>query len=294
MVVLHESVATWVIRDRDGLGRAEEDLERLVAPPGSRDDGIGFAVLHEVRRDEDARVLLLAQGQRRMLVHADDLAGVDDPDVVRERSRRCFATTAWSPTRMTWSAGWRTGEVEGARDDLGGTVVAAHRVDGDAHAGRGGRLGRTEPRLGHEVSGRRCRRYPGGLELDRLAALVPAAVRAGVMGLLGLVAVRTLLDPSGGRSPRCERRSPWRACETRRLGTPMRSGAPCVVQDRGAAGGRPESRARGRTDGGVYRETGLNVRWRLPGKHRARAMVTTAPEVNGNGPRTVTLSARVT
>src|SRR5687768_15682560 len=45
---------------------------------------------------------------------------------------------------------------------------------------------------------------------------------------------------------RCERRSPWRACETRRLGTPMGSWAPCVVC-RGAR--RPSGECARRVDG---------------------------------------------
>ena len=48
------------------------------------DDGIGLAAPDQVDRDEDRRVLLLAQGERRVLVHADDLAGGDDRDVGRQ------------------------------------------------------------------------------------------------------------------------------------------------------------------------------------------------------------------
>ena len=47
-------------------------------------DRVRLAVLDQVDRDEDRRVLLLAEGQRRMLVHPDDLAGMDDRDVGRE------------------------------------------------------------------------------------------------------------------------------------------------------------------------------------------------------------------
>ena len=48
---------------------------------------------------------------------------------------------------------------------------------------------------------------------------------------------------------RCARRSPWRACETRRLGTPMRSWAPCYrlalsCAGRGSARGFAASRRR--------------------------------------------------
>ncbi len=37
------------------------------------DDRVGFATPDELHRDEDGRVLLLAQGERGMLVHGDDL-----------------------------------------------------------------------------------------------------------------------------------------------------------------------------------------------------------------------------
>ena len=41
------------------------------------DDGVGVAPPDEVHGDEDRGVLLLAQGHRGMLVHLDDLRGVD-------------------------------------------------------------------------------------------------------------------------------------------------------------------------------------------------------------------------
>ena len=63
--------------------------------------------LDEVRRDEDRGVLLLAQGERRVLVHPDDLAGMHDRDVRRQRRRRSRGSSRSSPTRMTWSSGWR-------------------------------------------------------------------------------------------------------------------------------------------------------------------------------------------
>ena len=47
-------------------------------------DRVGLAAPDEVGGDEDRRVLLLAQRQRRVLVHPDDLARVDDPDVRRQ------------------------------------------------------------------------------------------------------------------------------------------------------------------------------------------------------------------
>ena len=84
------------------------------------------------------------------------------------------------------------GVVEGAGDDLGRAVVAAHRVDGDADARRRPVGAGRGLRLGHRVSARRRRR--GWLELDGQAALVVAAVRAGVVRQLHLVAVRALLE----------------------------------------------------------------------------------------------------
>ena len=67
--------------------------------------------------------------------------------------------TASSPTRITWSSGMAPGVVDGARDDLGGSVVAAHRIDGDAHTG--GTVGAPQSvRGGHRVSVRRRRRRP--------------------------------------------------------------------------------------------------------------------------------------
>ena len=51
------------------------------------DEGLRAALLHEVGCDEDRRVLLLAERLRRMLVHPDDLGGVDDLGVRRELAR---------------------------------------------------------------------------------------------------------------------------------------------------------------------------------------------------------------
>jgi hypothetical protein len=49
-------------------------------------DRVRPAVPDEVAADDDRRVLLLAQGERRVLVHLDDLARRDDVDVGRERA----------------------------------------------------------------------------------------------------------------------------------------------------------------------------------------------------------------
>jgi hypothetical protein len=47
-------------------------------------DRVGLAPLDQVHRDDDRGILLLAQGHRGVLVHADDLGRVDDRDVGRE------------------------------------------------------------------------------------------------------------------------------------------------------------------------------------------------------------------
>ena len=88
--------------------------------------------------------------------------------------------------------GMGPGVIEGAGDDLGRTVIAAHRVDRDADPGAlgAGRLGR-----GLRSPRQRAASSAGArLELDREAALVVAAVRTDVMRQLHLVAVRALLE----------------------------------------------------------------------------------------------------
>ena len=72
-------------QDRGGHARA--------GMPGGH-HGVRLAALDQVHRDEDRGVLLLAHGERRMLVHADDLGGVDDRDVRRQRSRRSIGSSA--------------------------------------------------------------------------------------------------------------------------------------------------------------------------------------------------------
>ena len=98
-------------------------------------DRVGLAALDEVHRDEDRRVLLLAQGERR------DARPCRSP-ARRGRSRRWpAASPAIAADRRLVAdeddpvVGMAPGVVEGARDDLGRPVVAAHRVDRDADAG---------------------------------------------------------------------------------------------------------------------------------------------------------------
>ena len=81
-----ESVIIWTASaGRSTPGEPPEAQHRGGHPgagvPGG-DDGVGLAALDQVDRHEDRGILLLAQGQRGMLVHADDLGGLDDRDVV--------------------------------------------------------------------------------------------------------------------------------------------------------------------------------------------------------------------
>ena len=102
--------------------------------------------------------------------------------------------------------GVRPRPVDGAAHDLLGRVVAAHGVDGDARALEVADLG--PPAEGLDIHASVDSIGPsggpgpsgallGGLllaDLHRLAAAVPAAVGAGVVRALGLVAVRALLQ----------------------------------------------------------------------------------------------------
>ncbi len=96
-------------------------------------DGVGLAAPDEVGGDEDRGVLLLAQGEGRMLVHLDDLRGVDDRHV-RSGQRRAGDLHDRGPVADEDHVVRRVlrGVAEGAVDDLLGGVVATHRVDRDA------------------------------------------------------------------------------------------------------------------------------------------------------------------
>ena len=125
--------------------------------PGARvaggHDRVRLTTLDEVDPDDDRRVLLLAQGEGRVLVHADDLAGVDDRDVGRQRATE-GADDRLVPDEDHAVLRVGSGMIERARDDLRRTMIAAHRVDGDADpAAR--RSGWSGLRLGHRVSARR-------------------------------------------------------------------------------------------------------------------------------------------
>ena len=126
--------------------------------------------------------------------------------------------TASSPTRISVVVRVRPGVVDGARDDLGGPwsppmASTATRTAGAVLVRWAARPGCVTASAGGVVGGL--------LQLDRETALVIATVRADVMWQLHLVAVRALFE-GGTLMARWARRSPWRACDTRRLGTPMR------------------------------------------------------------------------
>ena len=63
--------------------RPSRRIAAAIAGPGMTGghDGVGLAAPDEIGGDEDRGVLLLAQGEGRMLVHLDDLRGVDDRHV---------------------------------------------------------------------------------------------------------------------------------------------------------------------------------------------------------------------
>ncbi len=140
-------------------GQAPEPQDRGGHPgPGvtGAHDGVGISALDHVDGHEDGRILLLAKRQRRMLVHPDDLAGMDDRDVGGKLARdpandRLVTDEEELVLRV------RPRMIEGAGHDLRGTVIAAHRVDRDADPGAR-RRGWTGMRLRHRVSGRRRRR----------------------------------------------------------------------------------------------------------------------------------------
>ena len=50
--------------------------------PGGH-DGVGLAILDQPRRDDDRASFLRTSARRGMLVHPDDLARRDDPDIGR-------------------------------------------------------------------------------------------------------------------------------------------------------------------------------------------------------------------
>src|SRR5688572_6137966 len=98
-------------------------------------------------------------------------------------------TTASSPTRMTRSAGFVRANVRAPLTTSSGpwSPPIASTATRTPCAGRASGVAPSTASGGRFVAA-------GRLELDRLAAAVVAAVRAGVMRLLHLAAVRTLLE----------------------------------------------------------------------------------------------------
>jgi hypothetical protein len=82
-----------------------------------------------------------------MLVHPDDLRGVDDLDVRRQiagdRPNRGLVTDEEQPI-----LGMGAGVIEGAGNDFGRSMVAAHRVDRDRHPAAVDLGGEAGPRRG--------------------------------------------------------------------------------------------------------------------------------------------------
>jgi hypothetical protein len=93
------------------------------------DHGIGPAALHELAGDQDGRVLLLAERERRMLVHLDDLARGLDRHVGREGDPGHGRDPLGRADEDHLVVGVLRGVEEGAGHDLVGSVVSAHRVD---------------------------------------------------------------------------------------------------------------------------------------------------------------------
>ena len=155
-------------------------------------DGVGLTATNQVHGHQDRRILLLAQGERRVLVHGDDLRGMNDRHVGRHGS-------AAPP-------GWPTRRRRGSFDRPGGS---AH---GPGHPGTTSATPWSPPIASTATrtpsapvrsdegcgpvtaSARGVVRRGGGLELDGESTVVVAAVGADMMRQLHLVAVRTLLE----------------------------------------------------------------------------------------------------
>ena len=69
-------------RTPDPLDAAQDELGRCngCASTAGRQHGIAFAIFHETSRYDNRRILLRADGIRRMLAHLDDLGRMMDRD----------------------------------------------------------------------------------------------------------------------------------------------------------------------------------------------------------------------
>ena len=157
-----------VVRDHlDGEGRSVDARQAAEAQDRGGhagagvtrgDDRVRLAAPDEVHGDQDRGVLLLAQGEGRMLVHADDLGRGHDRDVGGQ-VRRDPTDDGLVTDQDDLVGGVAQRMIDGAGDDLGWAVIPAHRVDGEAHSG--GTVGAPlSVRGGHLVSVRRRRRRP--------------------------------------------------------------------------------------------------------------------------------------
>ena len=207
--------------------------EAMVAPvlPGA-DHGRGLPVADQLGRPHQRGVLLAPDALGRVLVHGDDLGAGHQLEAAACRPPGRAARPARPAIPLV-------GGPAGAGHDLAGRPVAAHGVDGHRQAA--------------SASARAAARWANSVDLDRLAALVPAAVRAHHVGHLGLVAVRA--DAAGRAASR--QLAAWRlrplALEVFFLGTAIvvlqDSVADRAVRDRrrlratpaGAAGGSRSS-----------------------------------------------------
>ena len=108
-----------------------------------RDDRLDVAAGHQAPAPRDRVVPLLAERLDGLLVHADDLAGVDDRQSVAGRlgglgqlglDLRLVADEHDDQLRLV------ADRLDGASDDRAGGVVASHRVQGNPHRRPPGRV----------------------------------------------------------------------------------------------------------------------------------------------------------
>ena len=196
-------------RTVDALEAAQEKDGRCDAGTGvaGRDHGIGLAFLDKAHAHVDGRVAFAAHGGSGVLVHGYRLRGLDDAHV----GRPVGADEGHDPRLVANEddVGLRVAAcpVNAANDDLFGGVVATHRVNGNANASGRDRLAGAQDLEVHgyppcltprPVSSRcglgRCLRVRLGLDAHGLAAVVPAAVVACVVGALLGVAMRALFE----------------------------------------------------------------------------------------------------
>ena len=101
-----------------------------------RDDRLDLAGGHQPPASGDRVVPLLPQGLDRLLLHADDLAGVDDRQAVA-RGVGGLGQLGLDPLAVADQHDGQLGLVahrlDGSRDDRAGSEIAPHRVQGYPH-----------------------------------------------------------------------------------------------------------------------------------------------------------------